>query len=121
MFFEYSLKIPRDLPMPIVTNEKVDIKILGWEPIRYKYKFFSALKNEPEDLNQYVMCYLKGKHRKIVDFHVTPPENGNYLLKIYAKPEEEIQHDTDTLDHIATFYISSPNVSTFALAKSRHG
>ena len=120
MFFAYSLKLPRDLPMPIVTNENIDIKILGYEVIRYRYRFHSVAKNieelrqnlVPEDLNQYVMCYLKGKHRKIVNFHVTPPSEGHFLLKVYAKPEEEIANETDTLDHVATFHIFAPTVST---------
>lgn len=40
MFFEYSLKISKDLPLPLVTQEHVDIKIWAFEVIRYKYKFF---------------------------------------------------------------------------------
>ena len=56
------------------------------------------------------MCYLKGKHRRQGIFHVTPPEAGEYLLKIYAKPEEDIVNETDTLDHVATFHIIAPIV-----------
>ena len=111
MFFEYSLKLPKDLPMPLVTIDSLDVRMLGFEVIRYKYKFFNATKNDNKDLNQYVMCYLRGKTRKIVNFHVSPPENGDFYLKIYAKPEEEIQHETDTLDHVATFHIIAPSVS----------
>ncbi len=111
MFFEYSLKLSLDLQAPILTNSFVDIKMKAWEVIRYKYKFFLASKGENDRHNSYVMCYCKGKSRKQVCFHVTPPEEGNYLLKIYAKPEEDIQQETDTLDHIATFHITANHVS----------
>lgn len=56
------------------------------------------------------MCCLKGKNRSQVCFHVTPPEQGDYLLKIYAKPEEDILNESDTLDHIATFHIQAKQI-----------
>lgn len=59
------------------------------------------------------MCYLKGKQRRMGFFRVTPPDPGDYLLKIYAKPEEDIQSETDTLDHVATFHINAPLVKIF--------
>ena len=31
--------------------------------------------------------------------------------QVYAKPEEDIQHESDTLDHVATFQISAKHVS----------
>ena len=35
---------------------------------------------------------------------------GTYYLKLYAKPEEEIKHETDTLDHVATLLIHANEV-----------
>ena len=43
-------------------------------------------------------------------YRIAPPEAGDYFLKIYGKPEEEISEETDTLDHVATFLISVPEV-----------
>ena len=42
---------------------------------------------------------------------ITPPELGQYFLKIYAKPEAEIYSEHDTLDHVATFLIQAHQVS----------
>ena len=58
---------------------------------------------------------MKGKNRRQGFFHVTPPEVGDYLLKIYAKPEDDIQHESDTLHHVATFQISANHVSFILL------
>ena len=42
MFFEYSLRLSADFRTPIVVNQGTEIKIGGWEVIRYKYKFYPA-------------------------------------------------------------------------------
>ena len=97
--------------MPIVTSDNVDIKIKAWEVVRYKMKFYRRDQAESDKFNQYVMCCLRGKSRKVVCFNVRPPEQGEYLLKVYAKPEEDILNESDTLDHIATFHITASQVS----------
>ena len=67
---------------------------------------------DTESLNEYVMCYLKGRHRKIGVFKINPPFEGTFFLKVYAKPEDEILNEVDdTLDHIATFTIHVKDVS----------
>ena len=43
-------------------------------------------------------------------FVISPPDVGQYYLKIYAKPEGEISNDNDTLDHVATFLIHTLQV-----------
>ena len=73
------------------------------------------LQKESDALNQYVLCYLKGKNRKHVLFHITPPEAGEYLLKIYAKPEEDIHSESDTLDHVATLHIKALQVNEISI------
>lgn len=105
MFFEYSLRLGPQLPSPIIIQESINIDIWAWEVVRYKYKFFAIDKPEGDTLNQYVLCYLKGRQRKLCHFHLTPPDVGQFFLKVYAKPEEEIMSESDTLDHIATFLI----------------
>ena len=65
---------------------------------------------ESDSLNNYVLCFLKGRQQKLGIFRVAPPESGSYYLKIYAKPEEEIQNENDTLDHVATFLIHATTV-----------
>ena len=37
--------------------------------------------------------------------------------QVYAKPEEDIQHESDTLDHVATFQISAKHVSMLPFNK----
>ena len=60
---------------------------------------------ESDICNCNVLCFLKGKSRKLAHFVVNPPDVGQYYLKVYAKPEGEIVNDNDTLDHVATFLI----------------
>jgi hypothetical protein len=74
----------------------------------------------PSDyLNNYVFCYWKGKGRKLVVFRVAPPEEGSFFLKVYAKPEDELRSDEDTLDHVATFFIRAPEVKDIGEWKYR--
>ena len=54
--------------------------------------------------NCHVLCYRKGRARKLGHFKVVPPDVGEYLLKIYAKPEADMVHG-DNLDHVATIPI----------------
>ena len=44
MFFEYSLRLgPKTLALPVLQTQSVlDIDLLAWEVVRYKYKFYSA-------------------------------------------------------------------------------
>ncbi|TRY73282.1 hypothetical protein TCAL_15758, partial [Tigriopus californicus] len=67
---------------------------------------------EDDDFNQFVFCCLKGRQRKNGSFKIAPPEDGTYYLKIYGKPEDEIQDEDDTLDHVATFLIHGVEIST---------
>lgn len=57
-----------------------------------------------------MFCCLKGRQRKNGSFKIAPPEDGTYYLKIYGKPEDEIQDEGDTLDHVATFLIHGVEV-----------
>ena len=70
------------------------------------------------------MCYLKGRHRKIGIFKINPPFDGTFVLKVYAKPEDEIYDEFDTLDHVATFVVlvhDVSNVPTYFISScSRH-
>ena len=84
----------------------------------YAHLYSSDCGGEGDSLNEYVMCYLKGRHRKIGIFKINPPYEGTFFLKVYAKPEDDILNEVDdTLDHIATFTIHVQDVSTFIIFK----
>ena len=73
---------------------------------------------ESDACNCNVLNFLKGRSRKLSHFVISPPDVGQYYLKIYAKPEGEISNDNDTLDHVATFLIHTLQVIyTFILCK----
>eukprot|EP00095_Tigriopus_kingsejongensis_P008836 maker-scaffold15_size728074-snap-gene-0.12 protein:Tk08836 transcript:maker-scaffold15_size728074-snap-gene-0.12-mRNA-1 annotation:"kyphoscoliosis " len=113
MFFEYSLRLGNSADSKILqTDNTIEINIWAWEVVRFKYKFFRATEHESDHLNNYVFCCRKGRQRKNGAFKVTPPEDGTYYLKVYAKPEEEIQDEGDTLDHVATFLIHGVQISS---------
>ena len=54
---------------------------------------------------------MKGRNRKLCHFKVLPPDVGQYLLKIYAKPEADIATHDEQLDHVATIPIHVIQVS----------
>ena len=65
--------------------------------------------------NCHVLCYRKGRNRKLGHFKVLPPDVGEYLLKIYAKPEADMIHDNVALDHVATIPIHVIQVRLLAV------
>ena len=91
----------------------------------------SFLQAESEMYSSHVLCYRKGRGRKLCHFKVLPPgtriamftlkfkiitfeqlfrfyilsDVGEYLLKVYAKPEAEVYGNDDRLDHVATIPI----------------
>ena len=73
----------------------------------------SFLQLESELNNNSVLCYLKGKSRKLCHFKVVPPDVGQYFLKIYAKPEADITDENEELDHVATMLIHVIQVIIF--------
>ena len=79
-------------------------------------KHFVLSKEENDELNGHVMCYLRGRHRKIGIFKINPPFEGTFFLKVYAKPEDEILDETDTLDHVATFVVYVHDVRVLLLS-----
>jgi len=100
------------------------VNLWAWEVVRYKYKFFKAeehdINRRPSDkLNNYVFCFYRGRQRRHTVFRINPPEEGAFLLKIYAKPEEELNSEDDTLDHVATLHIRAPTVHLPPLAWPR--
>ena len=60
-------------------------------------------KEDEESADQFGMVHLEGNHRDIGLFTLFPPSTGKFLLKVYAKPEEDIIKDTDRLEIVATF------------------
>lgn len=119
-FFEYSLRLDSRArsSSPLVAGGDigpVDVNLWAWEVVRYKYKFYKDEEHDttrrPSDkLNNYVFCFYRGRQRKHTVFRVNPPEEGAFFLKIYAKPEEELNSEDDTLDHVATLRIQAPTV-----------
>uniref|UniRef100_T1KRA8 Transglutaminase-like domain-containing protein n=1 Tax=Tetranychus urticae TaxID=32264 RepID=T1KRA8_TETUR len=88
-FFEFNLKIRSKLANPINFRVQAEIKIGGHEAMRYKYKLYPADEVENASLNHYVFCQLK-EDRMVGSFLVTPPIEGRYFLKVYARPEKDM-------------------------------
>ncbi|KAH9417011.1 hypothetical protein DERP_011740 [Dermatophagoides pteronyssinus] len=90
LFFEYNLMIRTKIQNPLEFRISTEVKIGSHEPMRYKYKLYSADEQENSSLNYYVFCQLK-EDRLVGSFMVQPPLSGRFLLKIFAKPEREMQ------------------------------
>ena len=78
-----------------------------------KYQIIFILKAESDSCNCNVLNFLKGRSRKLSHFIISPPDVGQYYLKVYAKPEGDMlndQNDINKLDHVATFLIHTLQV-----------
>ena len=71
------------------------------------------MKAESDSCNCNVLNFLKGRSRKLSHFIISPPDVGQYYLKVYAKREGDMvndQTDINKLDHVATFLIHTLQV-----------
>ncbi|XP_023234159.1 kyphoscoliosis peptidase-like isoform X1 [Centruroides sculpturatus] len=102
-FFDYNIKIRSKPTNPVVFKVHKEIKLASHEPLRYKYKMYPVDEIENASLNNYVFCQLK-EDRLVGSFAITPPVEGRYYFKIYAKPEKEMKEDT-SLHNIIIFLI----------------
>nr|XP_046918063.1 uncharacterized protein LOC124498365 [Dermatophagoides farinae] len=89
-FFEYNLSIRSRIHNPLEFRISTEVKIGSHEAMRYKYKLYAADEQENSSLNYYVFCQLK-EDRLVGSFMVQPPLAGRFILKIFAKPEREMQ------------------------------
>ena len=84
-----------------------------------KFEFFQP---ESDSCNCNVLNFLKGKSRKLSHFIISPPDVGQYYLKVYAKPEGDMlnepndvnRSDANKLDHVATFLIHTLQVKNMS-------
>jgi hypothetical protein len=54
MFFDYSLRLDKEMLSPIVAGVDgvpFEINIWAWEAVRYKYKFYKANQEDVSDLS----------------------------------------------------------------------
>ncbi|UYV74900.1 KY, partial [Cordylochernes scorpioides] len=97
-FFEYHLKIRSRPQNPVVFRVHKELKLSSHEPMRYKYKLYTADELENGSLNNYVFSQLK-EDRLVGSFSVTPPTEGRYFFKVYGRPEREMRGNEDTSLH----------------------
>ncbi|GFS36411.1 hillarin [Nephila pilipes] len=102
-FFDYNMKIRSRPQNPVVFKVHKEVKISAHEPMRWKYKLYAADEIENASLNNYVFCQLK-EDRLVGSFAVTPPVEGRYYFKVYAKPEHEMKEETN-LHNVVIFLL----------------
>ncbi|KAF8786607.1 Kyphoscoliosis peptidase like protein [Argiope bruennichi] len=102
-FFEYNLRIRSRPQNPVVFRFQTELKITAHKPTRYKYKLYSVEDRENGALNNYVFCQLK-EDRLLGSFAISPPSEGMYYFKVYARPEWQMYEDT-TLKNVAIFLL----------------
>ncbi|XP_035207249.1 kyphoscoliosis peptidase-like isoform X2 [Stegodyphus dumicola] len=102
-FFDYNMKIRSRPQNPVVFKVHKEVKIAAHEPMRWKYKLYPADEIENASLNNYVFCQLK-EDRLVGSFAVTPPVEGRYYFKVYAKPEREMKEETN-LHNVVIFLL----------------
>ncbi|XP_022248244.1 kyphoscoliosis peptidase-like, partial [Limulus polyphemus] len=102
-FFQYNLKIRSRPQNPMKCKVQTEIKLGAHEPMRYKFKMYPADELENSSLNNYVFCQLK-EDRLVGSFVISPPIEGRYYFKIYAKPEKDMNDDT-TLHSVIIFLV----------------
>lgn len=102
-FFDFNMKIRSRPQNPVVFKVHKEVKIAAHEPMRWKYKLYPADEIENASLNNYVFCQLK-EDRLVGSFAVTPPVEGRYYFKVYAKPEREMKEETN-LHNVVIFLL----------------
>ncbi|XP_054722581.1 kyphoscoliosis peptidase-like [Uloborus diversus] len=102
-FFEYNIRIRSRPQNPIVFRVQTELKLTAHKPTRYKYKLYSVEDRENGALNNYVFCQLK-EDRLLGSFAISPPTEGMYYFKVYARPEWQMYEDT-TLKNVAIFLL----------------
>ncbi|KAG8201330.1 hypothetical protein JTE90_016807 [Oedothorax gibbosus] len=102
-FFDYNMKIRSRPQNPVIFKVHKEVKIAAHEPMRWKYKLYPADEIENAALNNYVFCQIK-EDRLVGSFAVTPPVEGRYYFKVYAKPEREMKEETN-LHNVVIFLL----------------
>ncbi|XP_069975224.1 uncharacterized protein [Penaeus vannamei] len=103
-FWEVGLRLNKPTDCPVVFRMQTEVKISAMALVRYKYKFFPASETEDACINQWVFCSLK-EDNAVGSFIVVPPEPSEYVLKVYAGPEELLDDENAALDHVVTFLL----------------
>lgn len=80
-FFAYNLKLRSRWVNPLVFRIQTEVKVASHEPMRYKFKLYSADEAENTSLNHYVFCQLR-EDRLVGCFTITPPLEMRYFLKV---------------------------------------
>ncbi|XP_063880201.1 kyphoscoliosis peptidase-like isoform X2 [Scylla paramamosain] len=103
-FWSCGLRLHRPLHNPVVVRNQIEVTLMAPTLIRYKYKFFPDDQGEDSCINQWVFCTLKEGGGQ-GSFTVIPPECANYVLKIYAGPEQLLDDNEGALDHVVSFLL----------------
>ncbi|XP_047502409.1 uncharacterized protein LOC125047906 [Penaeus chinensis] len=103
-FWEVGLRLNKPTHCPVAFKQQTEVKISASALIRYKYKFFPSNETEDACINQWVFCSLK-EDNAVGSFIVVPPEPSEYVLKVYAGPEELLDDENAALDHAVTFLL----------------
>lgn len=105
-FFEYRVRIrsAEALKCPLVFAYSTEILLSAPQVLHYKYKLYPADGVEGHQLDRYVFCQLK-EERLLGSFTVTPPDDGHYLLKVYARPDCVGRESALVLDCIVVFVL----------------
>ena len=88
-FFHNGLELETEMTTPTMVEDKISIRITGWEVMRYKYKLYPKIStsDSDEDCNQFCFCLLEEDDRTTVTFQICPPSVGEYIIRIFGTPE----------------------------------
>ena len=86
-FFHNGLELETDMSTPTIVEDKINIRMSGWEVMRFKHKLYPKSSEESDEFNQYCFCQLEEDDRTTVSFQVCPPRVGEYIIRIYGTPE----------------------------------
>ena len=94
--------------------------------LSYKYKLFHVEEEENTTWNNFCLCAMNSGNKNLATFTIAAPDIGDYFLKIFALPEEELsEEDGGVFNFLATFRISFKkvihNVKPWPLASQPYG
>ena len=110
-FFTLGCTLLPKLSLPLESEHIVEFAVHAPEILSYKHKMYPVLDMESSEYNNYCLCATDNNDRNLATFSIVAPEIGQYYLKIYATPEEElVEAEGGVFNFLATILVSFTKV-----------
>ena len=110
-FFTLGCSLLPKLTLPLESEHIIEFAIHAPEILSYKHKMYPVLDIESSEYNNFCLCTTENTDRNLATFTIVAPEVGQYYLKLYAIPEEELaEEEGGVFNFLATLLVSFTKV-----------